>query len=790
MKKLILLLLLFYLSLMAWGQQKTISGTVSDATNGETLLGVNVYTDSNSVSGAMTNSYGFYSIDISEEATQLFISYIGYQKKAIDIKSISNETLNIELTPIAENLDEVIVKANSSVTDIKTPQMSVNKLSAKRIKEMPALFGEVDVVQSLQLLPGVTNGGEASSGFNVRGGAVDQNLVLLDEAPLYNTSHFFGLFSVFNADAIKDVTLYKGGIPASYGGRVSSILDVRQKEGNNQQIKGSGGISIISSRLALEGPIKKDRGSFLIAGRATYAGLILRLMNNKNRIGFYDLNTKGSYKLNDNNKIFLSGYFGNDNFTIDKLLSNQYGNATLNFRWNHIFSNKIFSNLSAIYNQYYYNLGIDFININWDSNIQNANLKYDLNYYLNSNWKIQTGFNGLYYKFNPGEISAKEGSSSINDTKLDLKRAFEPAIYASVKNTIGNRFEMEYGLRYSAFLRLGGQSLNTYANNQPLTYNPLIQVYERANATGKENFGIKDVIETFHGLEPRFGASYQLNDDTSIKASYQRTNQYIHLISNTISPNPIDIWAPSGRFIKPQRSNQYALGFFKNFKEDNYSLEVEGYYKNIDNRIDYIDGAELIANNTIETEILQGEMRAYGAEFLLKKNQGRFTGWLSYTWSKSQQRVPGRTPIETGINNGQWYNTPFDRRHDVSVTGLYKINNKWRMSANFVYQTGRPTTYPTGNFQFDNLSVPIFSNRYGERLPDYHRLDLSVTYNPTEKKIKFWDGEWVFSVYNAYARKNASSINFSENETTGKNEARQLSIFGTFLPTLTYNITF
>lgn len=790
MKKSILALSFWCLTFVTYGQDKTFSGTVTDATNGETLLGVNLYTDGVNRTGAMSNEYGFYSIDIPEGASKLFISYVGYQQKVIEVKTLNGDLLNIKLFPVTETLDEVIVQANSSVTNIKAPQMSVNKLSAKRIKEMPAMMGEVDVIQSLQLLPGVTNSGEASSGFNVRGGAVDQNLVLLDEAPLYNTSHFFGLFSVFNADAIKDVTLYKGGIPASYGGRVSSVLDVRQKDGNNQEIKGSGGISIISSRLALEGPIKKNKGSFLIAGRATYAGLLLRLSDNKNRIGFYDLNAKGSYTLNKHNKVFLSGYFGNDNFEINQLLSNQYGNATVNLRWNHIFSNKIFSNLSTIYNQYYYNLGIDFFNVDWNSSIENVNLKYDLNYYLNAHWKIQTGFNGLYYKFNPGEITAKGGSSSITPTQLALKRAFEPALYASVKNTIGERFEMEYGLRYSGFLRLGGQSLNTYENNEPLLFNPSIGIYERANPNGIEDFGKKDVIKTFQGLEPRFGASYLLNDNTSLKVSYQRTNQYIHLISNTISPNPIDIWAPSGRFIKPQRSNQYAIGFFKNFKDDAYSLEIEGYFKNIDNQVDYIDGANLIGTNTLETEILQGEMRAYGAEILLKKNRGRFTGWLSYTLAKSEQRVEGRNPLETGINNGQWYSTPFDRRHDLSITGLYKIDDKWRASANFIYQTGRPTTFPTGRFDFDNLSVPIYSARNDERLSAYHRLDISITYDPTEKKGRFWDGEWVLSVYNAYARKNASSINFSENETTENNEARQFSIFGTFIPTLTYNFTF
>ncbi len=783
------ILAIFTLSFWGFSQIKTISGTITDASDGETLLGVNVYTKGGSLKGAVTNQYGFYSIDIPEGTTHLITSYLGYETQSVDITKLEQQFLNIKLNQNKEVLDEVVVEATSTVTDIKSVQMSVNKLSAATIKEMPALFGEVDVVQSLQLLPGVTNSGEGSSGFNVRGGTVDQNLVLLDEAPLYNTSHFFGLFSVFNADAIKDVTLYKGGIPAAYGGRVSSILDVRQKEGNNQEFKGTGGISIISSRLAVEGPLKKDRGSFLVAGRATYAGLLLRLQNNKNRVGFYDLNAKGSYQLNDKNKLFLSGYFGNDNFELDKLLSNSYGNATINLRWNHIYSHKLFSNLSAIYNQYYYKLGLDFIKINWESNIENANIKYDFNYYLNSNWKFQMGVNGLYYKFNPGDITQQEGGDFINPVSLEKKRAFEPAIYTSVKNTIGDKFELEYGLRYSAFLRLGGQVLNTYLDS-PLRFNRLIGIYERNDPNGEESFEQGDVIKTFYGLEPRFGASVILDEDTSIKASYQRTNQYIHLLSNTNAPSPIDIWAPSGKFIKPQRSNQYALGFFKNFKEDNYSLEIEGYYKNVDNRIDYLDGAELIGNNAIETEILQGEMRSYGTEILLKKNHGRFTGWLSYTLSKSEQRVEGRNRFESGINEGQWYNTPFDRTHDLSITGMYKINAKWRASANFIYQTGRPTTYPEGRFNFDSISVPIYTSRNDERLPDYHRLDLSVTYVPSSNKKRFWDGEWVLSLYNVYGRRNASSINFKENRTTGNQEARQLSIFGNIIPTLTYNFTF
>jgi len=766
----------------------TISGTVTDQKNGETLLGVTVFLKDTNL-GTVTNAYGFFSISAPAKKYTVIISYLGYTTLEKEVNLDNNIRLNLELEEDNISLDEVIISTEKVQTDIKTPQMSVNTLSAAMIKKTPVLFGEVDVLKSIQLLPGVTNSGEGAPGFNVRGGAADQNLVLLDEAVLYNTSHFFGFFSVFNADAIKDIKLYKGGIPAKYGGRISSILDARQKDGNNKAFHFNGGVGLISSRLLVEGPIKKDKGSFLLAGRTSYANLFLKLVDDPNRVGFYDLNTKLSYTINDNNRVYISGYFGNDNFEIANVITNIYGNSTLNARWNHLFSDKLFANLSFIYSKYNYNLGLEFIDLKWKSYIENINLKYDLTYYLNDTFKFNFGFNGLLYNFNPGEVIPSEADSFINVIQLDKKRAFEPGAYCSAEHKVSDKLTLEYGLRYSQFYRLGGQSLTLYENNQPVIYDANLDIYERAASIGTQDYENSGTIKTFDGLEPRLAMALQLHDDASIKASYQRMNQYIHLISNTNSPTPLDVWAPSGKYIEPQISDQYGLGYFRNFKNDEYSLETEFYYKTVQNRLDYIDGASIVANNTIETEILPGESRAYGLEVLLRKNTGKLTGWLSYTLSKSEQRVPGRTPIETGINNGAWYNTPYDRTHDLSITASYQHSKKWSFGTNFIYQTGRPTTYPTGQYTFDGFSIPSYTSRYDERLPAYHRLDVSATLTPKKNANRKWQGEWVFGIYNLYYRKNAASVNFYENQNTGRNEAVKLSIFG-ILPSVTYNFKF
>ncbi|NCP89791.1 MAG: TonB-dependent receptor [Flavobacteriales bacterium] len=766
----------------------TINGSITDQQSNETLIDVNIIVPELNT-GATTNEYGFYSLTLPKGTYKIVISYLGYKNLIENIDLNNNLTKDFQLSEALENLDEVVITENVEKLNISNPQMSVNSLTAKTIKQLPVVLGEADVIKAITLLPGVSNAGESSSGFNVRGGAADQNLILLDEATIYNSSHLFGLFSVFNPDAIKDLKLFKGGIPSRYGGRVSSVLDIYQKEGNSNKFQANGGIGVVASRLLVEGPIKKEKGSFLLGGRSSYAHLFLPLFDNDNIAYFYDLNTKLSYKLNSKNNIYLSGYFGRDVFSIGDTFENTYGNAVLNFRWNHLFSEKLFSNLSLIYSDYYYGLNLGFVEFNWNSGIQNFNVKYDFKHYLNNKLKLFYGLNSIYYKFNPGKIEPSSETSGINLFKLTDKYAFENAFYFDVEQQINQNIELSYGLRFSSFLRLGQNELNTYENNQPVIFNEDLQIYESAEANGVNTYKRGHVIKTFQNLEPRFSIAYQLNNQSSVKASYNRMSQYLHLLSNTSSPTPLDVWAPSGKYIKPQLLNQIAIGYFKNFDNDTYSLELESFYKSIKNRIDYIDGADLIANNAIEQVILNGKARAYGLELLLRKNQGKLKGWLAYTLSKSEQQTAGRTPNELGINNGNWYFTPYDKTHDISITGNYKLSNKWELNSNFLFQTGQPTTFPVGQYQYNGITIANFSNRNANRLPAYHRLDVSLNYTPKPDKKQGYQSYWVFSVYNLYNRKNASSITFRENRNTGNNEAIRLSIFGV-IPSISYNFKF
>ncbi|MDU8887339.1 TonB-dependent receptor [Yeosuana sp. MJ-SS3] len=777
-----------FCSLIISAQEKfTLSGNISEQESNETLIGVNIII-TEFETGTITNEYGFYSITLPEGIYNIQISYLGFSTLEQSIQLNENKTLNFQLTESTESLDEVVIKTDVEKLNIKNPQMSVNALSINTIKQMPVVLGEVDVIKSITLLPGVTNAGENSSGFNVRGGAVDQNLILLDEATIFNSSHLFGLFSVFNPDAIKDIKLYKGGIPAKYGGRVSSVLDIYQKEGNSNTFKMNGGIGLISSRLLVEGPIKQDNGAFLFGGRSSYAHLFLPLFDIDNVAYFYDLNTKLSYRLNDRNNIYLSGYFGRDVFEIGDTFENTYGNTVLNFRWNHLFSGKLFSNLSLIYSDYDYDLKLNFVEFDWTSGIRNFNLKYDFKYYINDKLKLEFGLNSIYYKFNPGDIKPTTESSGINPFKLIDKYAFENAVYLDAEHKISNKLSVYYGLRFSSFLRLGQDELNIYDNDNPIVFNEDLQIYQKAEPIGTESISRSNVIKDFFNIEPRISLAYQLNETSSIKASYNRMSQYLHLLSNTSSPTPLDVWAPSGKYIKPQLLDQVALGYFKNINNI-YALEVEGFYKTIKNRIDYVDGADLIANNAIEQVILNGEARAYGFEFLLRKNEGNFQGWVAYTLSKSEQQTAGRTPTETGINYGQWYNTAYDKTHDLSVTGNYKLNDRWSFSTNFLLQTGQPTTYPNAQYEYNGISIPSFELRNANRLPLYHRLDISANYTPKPKKDRRWKNNWVFGIYNVYNRKNAASITFRENRTTGNNEAIRLTIFG-IVPAVSYNFKF
>lgn len=787
-KKSVTYLLFFCFTFINAQEKYTLSGIISNINSNETLIGVNIIFPELQT-GTTTNEYGFYSITLPEGNYNIQVSYLGFNTISESITLSENKVINYQLTEATETLDEIIITDNVEKLNIKKPQMSVNSLSINTIKQMPVVLGEVDIIKSLSLLPGVSNAGEGSSGFNVRGGAVDQNLILLDEATIFNTSHLFGLFSVFNPDAIKDLKLYKGGIPAKYGGRVSSVLDIYQKEGNSNEFRMNGGIGLISSRLLAEGPIKKEKGSFLFGGRSSYAHLFLPLFDLDNKAYFYDLNTKLSYKINANNNIYLSGYFGRDVFSIADSFKNSYGNTVLNFRWNHLFSDKLFSNLSLIYSDYDYDLELSFVEFDWQSGIRNFNVKYDFKHYINSNFKLEYGLNSMYYKFNPGDINPTTEGSGINPFKLTDKYAFENALYIDAEHKLSNKLAISYGLRLSSFLRLGQDELNVYENDNPVLFNEELQIYEKANPIGTETFKRSDIIKSFANLEPRISIAYQINDNSSFKTSYNRMSQYLHLISNTSSPTPLDVWTPSGKYIKPQLLDQYALGYFQTFNDNTFSMEIESFYKTIKNRIDYIDGADLIANNAIEQVILNGEARAYGLELLLKKTEGNFNGWIAYTFLKSEQKTPGRTATETGINNGEWYKTPYDKTHDVSVTASYKLNNKWSLNSNFLFQTGQPSTFPNGQFEYNGITVPIYESRNSSRLPSYNRLDVSVNYIPKPNSTKRWKSEWVFGIYNIYNRKNAASITFRENRNSGSNEALRLSIYG-IIPSVTYNFKF
>lgn len=766
----------------------TISGTIKDINSTETLIGVNIYIPQLKI-GTSTNTYGFYSLTIPSGNYTMQISSLGYQYFEENISLSQSIKKDFNLIEESQTLEEVVITENRKKIDIKKPEMSINKLSIQAIKQMPVVLGEVDIIKSILQLPGVTSAGEGQSGFNVRGGSASQNLVLLDEATIYNTSHLFGFFSIFNSDAIKDLKLYKGGIPARFGGRLSSVLDIYQKEGNKDQFKISGGIGIISSRLMAEGPIEKGKSSFLIAGRGSYGHLFLKLANNENSAYFYDLNTKLNYELNENNNLFLSGYFGRDFFNINGGFANTYGNSFVNVRWNHLFSDKIFSNLSLIYSDYYYGLKLDFFGFNWNSGIKNFNLKYDLKNYLSNSTKLTYGINAEYYNFNPGKIEPIDNSSGIVEQQLDKKYAFEPSAYLDIEQKVNTNLSINYGLRYSMFYRLGEQNVNIYQNNQAVIYNDEFEIYENATPIGTKYYGKNKTIASFGNFEPRIAMAYSLNDKNSFKVSYNRMAQYLQLISNTSSPTPLDIWSPSDDYFKPQILDQYALGFFRNIRNDSYSLEIEAFFKKAKNIVNYIDGAELVANNDLEQIILNGKARSYGLEMLFRKNEGRLSGWISYTLSRSEQQTPGRNANEPGINDGKWYKTGFDKLHNLSVTATYKQSDKWSFGSIFSLQSGQPITFPDGQYEYGGIIVPSFGLRNENRLPAYHHLDISATYTPKPKKQKGWQGEWVFSVYNIYNRLNASSINFRQNADTGTNEAVKFSIFG-IVPSVTYNFKF
>ena len=751
------------------GDQMTVSGYIRDSKTGEDLIGATVSVKELSSKGSASNSYGFYSITLPSGQYQITVQYMGYIPQVQQIDLTQSRKFDFLLEPEDNALGEVVVTSKRKNDNITKLDMGVQTLDTKDIKNIPVLFGEKDILKTIQLLPGIKSAGEGSSGFNVRGGAADQNLILLDEATVYNASHLMGFFSVFNSDAIKDISVYKGNEPAEYGGRLSSTLDIKMNDGNDKKISVNGGIGLISSRLTIEGPLISDKGSFIVSARRTYADLFLKLSKdttlNQAQLYFYDFNAKANYKLDDNNRIFLSGYFGKDVLGLGNTFGINWGNSTATLRWNHLFSDRLFSNTSFIFSNYDYKIDINNgIDLNIISQIRDFSLKQDFQLFSGTNNTLKFGFNSIYHEIIPGAITA---SSDVDLKTLTNKYAWENAFYVSHQYTFSNKFSVEYGARLSAFSLIGPGNFYSYDSNG----NPTDTTFYRAG----------QFVKTYFNLEPRATFNYILNQQSSVKASYSRNVQNLHLISNSTSGNPTDLWIPSSNNVKPEIADQVSLGYYRNFSDNLYEFSTEVYYKNLQNQIDYRNGAELNFNENIESQILFGSGRAYGLELFLKKKYGRFNGWISYDLSRTELKFDA-------INNGNYYPARQDRTHDISVVGMYELSKRWTLSATWVYNTGNAVTFPTGKYEIDGKTVLLYSNRNANRMPAYHRLDLGATW--IIKKTKTFESSWTFSLYNAYGQENAYTITFEndQNDPT-KTEAIQTTLFR-FVPSFSYNFKF
>ena len=799
MKKILIQLLIFVLSGGAVVAQKkyTISGYTKDAKNGEALIGSTVLVKELQ-SGVSTNEYGFYSISVPEGSYTLLFRSLGYQDiiKTVDLHH--DVKLNVELSETTQQLQSVEISAAKTDGNVKSIEMSINKLDIKTIEKIPALLGEVDLVRSIQLLPGVSTVGEGATGFNVRGGGIDQNLVLLDGAPVYNSSHLFGFFSVFNPDAVMDVKLIKGGMPSEYGGRLSSILDVRMKEGNNKKLSVNAGIGIIFSRLAVEGPINKGKGSFIVAGRRSYLDYLAKPFLSSSlkdaQFYFYDLTAKGNYTLDEKNKIFISSYFGRDVFGVSNAFGFNWGNATATVRWNHLFGEKLFLNTSLIYSNFddklqfgQNNSANDFL---YQSKIINYIFKPEFTYFPNTKNTVKFGFQSTYYQFVPGESSATTDGIATNFS-LDNQYALESGLYVSNEEKIGARVVLEYGLRYSFFEYLGGDTVYTFAPTAPDTRKQVSSLYY-----APENH---DVVNYNH-LEPRFSFKYDLTEKSSIKASYNRMVQYINLVSNTTASIPLNFWTPATNNVLPAIADQEAIGYFRNFgKNDLFETSIEGYYKTTQNQLDYIDGAQLMFNPRLEGDLAEGQGRAYGMELYLRKTKGKYTGWISCTLARAETQI-------NGINNNNWYPDRFDRTHSLNVVNSYSLNERVELSATFVFLTGTPVTLPTNRIDLvvnpnqgnpTTIIVPQNSedSRNNARIPSYNRLDLSATVHLKKKENRKWEGYWIFSIYNVYGRANPFSIYPQQVSTNSmqsgmETEILQYSIIARPIPGVSFNIKF
>ncbi|HZE86191.1 MAG TPA: TonB-dependent receptor, partial [Puia sp.] len=700
----------------------------------------------------------------------LIVSFTGYEPDTLAITLTNNLFLPIELSSPGIQLQEVVVSAGKKNDNVTKPIMGVQKLSTNEIQNIPVLFGEKDVLKTIQLLPGIQSAGDGNSGFYVRGGGADQNLILLDEATVYNPSHLLGFFSTFNSDAIKDITVYKGGMPAEYGGRLASVVDIKMNDGNDKDYHMGGGIGLISSRLNAEGPIVKDKGSFSVSARRTYADLFLKLSSdsnvNSNSLYFYDLNVKANYKIDEKNTVYLSGYFGRDNLGFGNSFGIDYGNATGTARWNHIFNSRLFSNTSFIYSNYSYKIRINATNnnIHITSNIRDMALKEDMQYYVDADNKIDFGLSVIRHSISPGVISASD-ESSYGSLKLQNKYSLENAVYISHEWSPAEKFRFNYGIRFSTFSVLGPGDFYTYDT--------------AGNTTSTVRYGSAKFVKTYTNPEPRISTSYQLTDASSLKLAYTRNVQVLHLLSNSTSANPTDLWIASSNNVKPEIADQVSLGYYRNFGQYEFSSEV--YYKKMQHQIDYRNGAQLIANENVESQLQFGPGRAYGWELFFKKRVGRLTGWISYTLSRTERKIEG-------INQGRWYPAKQDRTHDIALVGMYQASKKWILSATWIYYTGNAVTFPSGKYEINGQTAFYYTERNGYRMPAYHRMDVAATLQA--KKTPKFESSWTFSIYNLYGRENAYSIVFQNDPgDLSKTQALQYALFR-FIPSVTYNFKF
>jgi hypothetical protein len=759
-----LLILLGSTTLLLAQSKYTVSGTVKQKSSGETLIGASVVVVEKPGVGVIANTYGFYSLSLPQGSYTLLVSYVGYKQELIPVELNSNVMINIDLSDEVL-LEEVVISSKRNDENLTTATMGTEVLDIQTAAKIPVVFGEKDLVKTIQLLPGVKSNGEGSNGFSVRGGATDQNLILLDEAPVYNASHMLGIFSTFNSDAIKDATIIKGNSPAQYGGRLSSVLDVKMREGNNNKYRVSGGIGLISSRLTVEGPIQKEKSSFIISGRRTYADLFARLSSDFKGIQlyFYDLNAKGNLQINSKNKLFFSGYFGKDVLAVSNFLGSKWGNSTGTLRWNSLLSSKLFSNTSFIYSDYDFNVSFksDGNEVNYNSNIRDLNLKQDFSLYPNSKNTLHFGFNVIHHTITPTKA---EGTDIVSDKKG--RKALENAVYVSNSYEASDRINLDYGVRFSFYNILGGDTYHVYRDSQSIETIKL---------------GDGEVGKTYYNWEPRLSMNFIVNRTASLKMGYARNTQNLHLMSNSTGGSPTDQWIGNSYNIKPEVADQVSLGFSKNFKDNAYELNAETYYKSMKNQIDFKDGTDINNVPDIESELLFGKGRAYGLEILWKKKEGKLTGWIGYTLSKTERKI-------NGINDGQWYNAKQDRTHDVSIVAVYELKPQWTLSGTFIYTTGNAVTFPTGKYVLNGMTMYQYGSRNADRMPATHRLDLSVTYErPARRK---YQSSWSFGLYNVYGRQNPYSISFEENKKNPqKIDAVQSSLFR-WVPSVTYNFKF